>query len=115
MQVTVDIPDQLAGKFGRNESELAELLQSGLRLRDWVGASSIAREIIDFLASGPEPQAILAFHPSEATANRARQLLERNRADSLTSAEKTELSEMAVLDHFMTLLKARAFTQSKAG
>ena len=114
MQVTLDVPEQLAARLRSNEDELAELIESGLRLRDWGGGSGLASEVINFLATGPNSKAIVAFHPSEVGAARARELLAKNREGALTSAEKAELDEMALLDHFMTLVKARAFEQSKA-
>jgi hypothetical protein len=114
MQVTVEVPDQLAVRLPSNQSELAEIIESGLRIRDWVGISSVANEVISFLAMGPKPQAIVEFHPSETTAARARDLLEKNRDSSLSGEEKAELDEMALLDHLMTLVKARAFEQLKA-
>lgn len=114
MQVTVDLPDQLAQRLKSEPGDLAELIESGLRLRDWVGESELASEIIRFLASGPQAREIISFRPSEAGADRARELLRRNRDGSLTPAEKAEMDEMALLDHFMTLIKARAWEQSKA-
>ena len=114
MQVTVEVPDQLAERMPSNRSEWAEVIESGLRFRDWIGVSRTANEVIDFLAMGPTPQAIIDFHPSETSAARMRELLEKNHKGSLDGAEKAELDEMALLDHLMTLVKARAFEQLKA-
>jgi hypothetical protein len=114
MQVTVEVPDQLANRLPRNQNELAEILENGLRIRDWVGVSTVANEVINFLARGPKPEAIVAFHPSSNAAARTHELLERNRSGSLSPSERAELDEMALLDQLMTLVKARAFEQTKA-
>ena len=110
----VEVPDQLVERLGSNANDLAELIESGLRVRNWPGASSLVAEVVNFLATGPDPESIVAFHPSAAGAERARELLNRNREGSLTAVERAELDEMALLDQFMTLVKARAFEESKA-
>jgi hypothetical protein len=111
MQVTLDIPEQVAERIGKSPNELAELIESGFRIRNWTGESGVARELVNFLASGPSPKAIVAFHPSEESALRVRGLLDKNRAGHLTLAERAELDEMALLDQFMSLLKARGFEE----
>jgi hypothetical protein len=70
-------------------------------------APSLQDEIIDFLASGPTPEQILALRPSEAVQQRISALLDRNRSSTLTAEEHRELDEYLRLDHFVTLLKAR--------
>jgi hypothetical protein len=65
-------------------------------------------EIIDFFARGPSPAEMLAFHPSEATTERVRYLLDRNAADELTDEESEELEILGEVEHFMQLKKARA-------
>lgn len=65
-------------------------------------------EILDFLASTPTPQAILEFRPSEQLQSRASSLLDKNRSGELTGDERHELDEFQRMNHFMTMLKARA-------
>lgn len=65
-------------------------------------------ELTDFLAASPSPQQIIAFKPSEALERRALDLLQKNREDRLTPDERTEMDEYMRMDHFMTLLKAKA-------
>lgn len=65
-------------------------------------------EALDFLASSPTPEQIIAFSPSEALQERSRYLLERNRDSTLTDDERAELDELARLNHFMSMLKIRA-------
>lgn len=70
--------------------------------------SQLLDEVLEFLASTPTPEQIIAFQPSEALQERARQLLDANRAGTLTDAERTELDDYGRMNHFMTMLKARA-------
>jgi hypothetical protein len=65
-------------------------------------------EIIDFLASTPTPEAILAFKPSDRLEQRLSDLLEQNRQETLTAEERGELDEFMRMNHFMNMLKIRA-------
>lgn len=65
-------------------------------------------EVLDFLASTPTPQQIIDFAPSSALQDRARDLLDANRDGTLTPEQRAELDEFARLNHFMSMLKARA-------
>lgn len=113
MQLTIEIPDGLARRLAPEQDRLAELLESGLRLRDWVGASSLAQEVVSFLARGPRPQEIIEFRPSDTAVERSRELLRRNAAGQLTPAEEAEMEEMALLDHLVTLIKAKAWQHAQ--
>lgn len=65
-------------------------------------------EITDFLALSPTPQEIIAFRPSDDLERRALDLLDKNREGRLTAEERAEMEEFMSMDHFMTLLKAKA-------
>ena len=69
---------------------------------------SITNEVLDFLVSAPTPEQIIAFHASDTAQDRLRTLLDNNRNGTLTAEEKTELDEMHRINHFFTLIKARA-------
>lgn len=70
--------------------------------------SQLIDEITDFLATSPDAQAILNFKPSAALAERSLELLRRNREATLSENERTELNAFITMDHFMTILKAKA-------
>jgi hypothetical protein len=70
--------------------------------------STVIDEVLDFLVSSPTPEQIIAFHASDSAQMRLRELLDRNRNSRLTDQENAELKEMSRIDHFFTLLKARA-------
>jgi hypothetical protein len=65
-------------------------------------------EIIDFLASTPTPEDIIAFKPSDRLEQRLSDLLKRNRQDALTAEGRAELDEFLRMNHFMNMLKIRA-------
>lgn len=65
-------------------------------------------EILDFLASAPTPQRIVAYQPPEVLQQRLSALLAKNRADRLTPDEAAELDEFLRLDRFMSRLKLKA-------
>lgn len=107
MQVTIEIPDDLAERLGPQQGNLLALIERGLR-QQWSETSALAQEVVGFLARGPRPGEILAFRPSEQSAQRAGELLEKNRAGSLTADEQAELDEMTSLNHLFSLIKAHA-------
>jgi hypothetical protein len=64
-------------------------------------------DLIDFLASSPSAEEILAYSASEALQERLSSLLEGNRNERLSAEEQAELDEFLRLDHFVTMLKIR--------
>jgi len=65
-------------------------------------------EVVDFIAAGPTPERIAAYHPSEAAQRRLTELLERHKTGELLPQEEFELENYLQLEHFMRLIKARA-------
>src|SRR5438105_3643630 len=106
MQLTIDIPDEQVRKLGMAQQELEQLLA---RLLAQLPRLTFVDEIIDFLGRGPHPQEIVAFHASEDSQGRVRQLLEKNRGGTLTAEEEAELDTIESLNHLFALIKARAW------
>jgi hypothetical protein len=77
-------------------------------MTDFTIDTSIRDEVLSFLLTSPTPQQIATFHASDRAQERLRYLLEANRAGKLTDAERAELDEASHLNHFITLLKAKA-------
>lgn len=73
--------------------------------------SGLFDEVLDMLSSTPTPEQIIAYQPSAALRQRASELLERNREGLLTPEEQAELDEFAQINHFMSMLRARARTR----
>ena len=107
MQVTIEIPDELAGQFQGEERRLAEVIQRGLA-QPLSSDSALAEEIIGFLGGGPGPQQIIGFRPSPQSVRRADELLERNRHGSLSSSERAEINEICAWNRLFALIKAEA-------
>ena len=65
-------------------------------------------EVIDFIASGPSPHAVVDFRLSEQADRRAASLVEQEKAGALSADEKSELDHYLQIEHLMRLAKARA-------
>ncbi len=107
MQVTIEVPDKLAKQFESEREHLAEIFELGLRQR-YAQASGLRREVLTFLARGPQPEEIIAFRPSAAATDRVRELLWRSKEGSLSSREEAEMDDIGEFDHLMAQLKAEA-------
>lgn len=110
MQLTIEIPDQLAQQLEQGQERVAEIIARGLR-RTWSAGSSLRREVISFLARQPSAHEIIEFRPSAQAAARAQELLGRSRKGELTPDEEAELDEMCEVDRFVSLMKAEVLAQ----
>src|SRR5215467_5001690 len=104
MQVTLEIPDDLARKLEGERQRIAKIIARGLR-PEIAETSMLRREVIAFLASGPQPSDIVAFRPSQSIVDRARELRWRNQEGTLTAEEEAETDELADIDNLVSLLK----------
>ncbi len=111
MQLTIEIPDEQARQMGMGREDLEQLLS---RLLQQLPKLTFVDELIDFLGRGPHPEEIVAFHASEGSQKRVRQLLEKNRAGTLTPGEEAELDAIESLNHIFALIKARAWRHLSA-
>lgn len=64
-------------------------------------------ELVDFIADGIDPGRIIAFQPSEGVKARLADLIEREKVNSLSREETSELDHYLQLEHLMRLVKAR--------
>lgn len=114
--ITLDVPDELAGRLASVQAHLPGLLSFALDLLGTEGAPStyptqnfpIVREMIDFLVQGPSYNQIIKFKISPEAQERLEELLDTNRESVLSPQEQAELDVYQQVDHFMILLKARA-------
>ncbi len=65
-------------------------------------------ELLDFLASSPSAEELIAYRPPEALQARISELLEKNRQGNLSAEEQTELDEFLRMNRFMSRLQAQA-------
>jgi hypothetical protein len=71
-------------------------------------ASPVYLEIIDFIAGGTTPEAVIDFHPSPEAQQRLAALIEREKADGVSPEERAELEHFMELEHILRMAKARA-------
>jgi hypothetical protein len=69
--------------------------------------STLFDEIVKLFASAPSAENILQFRPSQASLDRAGQLLELNRKNALDDASRAELDQFEQAELLMRLVKAR--------
>ena len=74
---------------------------------------TIKEVITDFLGSAPTLEEIAAYRLPTDLQDRAHQLLDGNRAGTLTPDERNEMNEFSQIDHLMTLVKAKARVKLK--
>jgi hypothetical protein len=72
-------------------------------------------ETLDFLASRPTLEHIVAFKASAVMQQRLEELLDKNREEGLTEAEEAELDAYEQVNDLMILLKAHARTLQTSG
>ncbi len=65
-------------------------------------------EIIDFIAAGTTPDAVVRFEPSQSTKDLVADLIHKEKTTGLTPEESSELEQFMNLEHIMRLAKARA-------
>ena len=65
-------------------------------------------EIVDFIAAGTTPQAVVDYRPSREAQQRLTELIAREQEDPLSSGEKSELDHFVDLEHILRMAKARA-------
>ena len=103
--LTITIPDHLAQQLEPHQDRMTEIIELGLR--ELVPASMYG-DVIDFLASGPDPNAIAHLQAAPDLQARIADLLQKNQAGTITPTETAELERYEQLDHLMTLIKVRA-------
>ncbi len=67
------------------------------------------------LAGLPSPEEVLALHPSAHLAERTSALLEKNRNERLSDAEKNEWDEIMRVEHLVRIAKAKAHMKLNVG
>jgi hypothetical protein len=65
-------------------------------------------EIIDFIAAGTTPEAVVKFRPSPEVQERVAELIEREKESALSAEEKAELDHFEELEHILRMAKAKA-------
>ena len=71
-------------------------------------ASPAYFEIIDFIAAGTTPEAVVHFRPSAEAQQMLANLIEREKENVLSPEEKAELNHFVELEHILRMAKAKA-------
>jgi hypothetical protein len=116
MQITLDLPDNLAQKLQLLGDRLPTALDQALQgfLLDETTLGQGERQIIDLLASQPSPEEVLAIRPSEVLQTRVSELLERNKANGLSREEEADFDRYMLLEHWVRMAKINAQAQSES-
>ena len=115
MQVTFDLPDEVAIGLRPFEDKLSQILELGLRELHSISQEGFSgmSEVLEFLASLPSNEAIIALRPSESLQAQISGLLEKNSTVGLTPAEEQLWQGYQYLEHIVRMAKARAFLKLK--
>lgn len=103
-KITLEIPDELSEQLAQLGDRLPELLV--LSLQQPALPAHIYRYILNFLASQPTREQIIAFRPTPQMQERQQTLLTRSKAGTLTPIEEKELDEYERIEHLIIMLKA---------
>ena len=110
MQITLDIPDEIAQNLDPIQEQIPQILALGLRelnANPSVGFSGLT-EILEFLAKLPTPQEILDLHLSPTVQDAIETLLDKNRTEGLTENEQRQWQHYEFVEHLVRLAKAQA-------
>lgn len=115
MQFTLELPDDLASQLSALEDKLPQILQLGLRELNAGGQAGFtgAAEVLEFLATLPSPEEIVALRPSETLQTQIDFLLERNKTQGLTADEEQTWQQYQYLEHLVRIAKAQALLKLK--
>lgn len=110
MQITLDIPDDIAQQLQPLQEDLPQILALGiqqLNANPSTGLSGLT-EILEFLAQLPSPQQILDLHLSPTLQAEIETLLEKNRTQGLNQKEQRLWQQYEFIEHLVRLAKAQA-------
>ena len=113
--ITLELPDELAGNIHAEalsalwrEFVSAKIAKVSKAANGNSAPPPIYHEPLNFLASQPTREQVVAYRISPKAQTRLSDLLYRNREETLTPAERAELDTYLHLSDWLALLKARA-------
>ena len=115
MQVTIDLPENLATHLQSNRQYLPQIIEAGLR--EFKASSSTGYknvgDFLEFLANLPKPEDILALRPLENLQAEIERLLEKNRREGLSETEERIWQSYEFIEHLIRIAKAKAAARLK--
>jgi hypothetical protein len=111
MQITIEVPARLGEQLQQLGDRLPEALDRALQELTSTKTAEYQddRQIVELLASQPNPEVVLAIRSSPALQARMSELLAQNKSDTLTRSEEVELDRYLLLEHWVRLAKAHAY------
>lgn len=110
MPISLTIDDSLAHQLKPYESNLAEILELGIR--EWTarsdGGYSGVRSVLEKLAELPGPKEVLALRPNPHLQERLEILLEKNRTIGWSLEDQKEWDQFQYVEHLVRLAKTSA-------
>lgn len=113
MELTIELPENLAISLQSNRKNLPQIFEAGLRefkANSSIGYKNVA-DVLEFLASLPTPKEILELHPSADLQAEVERLLEKNRREGLTESEERTWESYEFIEHLVRVAKAKALKQ----
>ncbi|WP_287128286.1 hypothetical protein [Candidatus Cyanaurora vandensis] len=110
MEVTLQIPDEMAKTLGSRKESLPQILMLGLRELDANPSIDFSglTEILEFLAKLPSPQEILALRLSPTVQAEVDALLDKNRTQGLDAGDRILWQHYEFIEHLVRLAKTQA-------
>ena len=115
MEITMDIPDDLAVRLQSRQDQLPQIIELGLRKLDATTPATFedVSEILETLVTFPSAEEIIDLRPSDELQKRIDALLKKNRAGRLQPAEEREWAHYEYLEHIVRLAKTNAALKIK--
>lgn len=113
MEVTFDLPEELATRLRSHEAYLPFILEVGLHAVEPAAANGFDEvdDVLQRLAKSLSFEEVLALRPSPALQARISYLLEKNRNEGLSQPEEAEWERYSNLEHQVRIAKSRALLQ----
>jgi len=114
-QITLNLPDHLIARLSFLEAQIPEIIELGLRELNANSQFSFkgSAEILEFLASLPSPEEIIALRPNQILQEEINTLLLKNKSGNLTVSDEKKWEQYQYLEHLVRIAKAKAFLKLK--
>lgn len=115
MEVTIELPENLAINLQTHKNNLPQIFELGLRefnAGSSIGYKSLA-DVLEFFAGLPTPEEIIALRPSEELQEKISEFLEKNRREGLSEDEEQTWAGYEYIEHLVRIAKAKASSQLK--
>lgn len=116
MEITLDLPEELAARLQPHKAQLPYILDLGLSAVESSSRSFYDEldEVLERLTDSPRPEEVLSLRPSPKLQSRLSYLLEKNRTEGLSEVEEREWERYEAVEHKVRLAKANAVLKLKA-